>query len=188
MEFGSWESLMQETPVGDNHGRKSNRLLPSTDPRHDGLMWPSEHRDLSLDWELDFYRTEAEPRSAFGRKNASEHGLIAHRGLLTKDEIKFLDTVETRARLEEMLDLGAGTLDIAYQGAGTFTAEVQKVRSTVDQKMLSSVEDGASTHWLARALGWRVRDREGHGSDCPRMRRTLTRARRARRNHGSCSN
>lgn len=184
MEFEDIDELMRETPVANNHGRKSNMLVPRQDPAKDGFSWPSRsRRDLSLVEELDFLWVEAEPGSSFGRKQAAEHGLKAHRGLLTKDEIEFLDLGETRSKLEEMLRLPKGWLDRAYQGAGSISEEDLAVRIVADESLLSAVEGGASTHWMARALGWRVRVRDGHSNDCPRMSRTLKRARRTRREH-----
>lgn len=174
-------ALMQETPVSDNHGRKASVMTPADDPNHDGLAWPRQRRDLSENVETDFLHTEASPQSTFGHKQAAEHGLKAHRGLLTRDEMSTLDTAETRALLEDQLGLVHGMLDTAYpDGPGAITEWQRHIRSTVDQALLQAVEDGAGTHMLSRALGWRIRERPGHNNDCPRMSRTLARARRKR--------
>lgn len=170
---------MQETPVTDNHGRKSSVMVPAVDPNHDGLSWPRQKRELSENVETDFLHTEASPQSIFGHKQAAEHGLKAHRGLLTRDEITNLDTDNTKSLLERQLGLRPGILDEAYQDRpGAITDSRRKARDMVDSVLLRAVEDGAGTHMLSRALGWRIRERPGHNNDCPRMSRTLARARR----------
>lgn len=175
------DALMQETPVNGNHGRKSSVMLPMFDPSHDGWAWPRERKNLSEDVETDFLYTEASTQSTFGHKQAGEHGLKAHRGLLTRDEMSTLDTEQTKAILEEQLGLYPGMLDAAYQdGPGAITEFRRKIRDMTDAALLRAVEDGAGTHMLSRALGWRIRERLGHNNDCPRMSRTLSRARRRR--------
>lgn len=180
--FEELDLLMQDVPSSHNHGRKSTKLEPRQDPSRDGLSWPgSSRQDLSLTEEIDFLHSESSPQSIFGRKQSSEHGLVAHRGLLTEDELSNLDLSVTRSFLEEEWDLPEGSIRAAYQNPGTLSAARKRLRSLVDEKVLESVEKGAGSHLLAMALGWKIRTRKGHTNDCLRMSRTLTRARKERR-------
>lgn len=179
VSFEAIQALMQETPVSNNHGRKRSVMSPVDDPNHDGLAWPREKKDLSEDVETDFLHTESSPQSTFGRKQAAEHGLTAHRGLLTKDEVRTLDIETTKALLEKALGLEPGVLNVAYEcGPGPIPEWRRKFRDAADRELLRAVQEGAGTHMLSRALGWRIRERPGHNNDCPRMSRTLARARR----------
>lgn len=180
--FEELEGLMQDTPVSQNYGRKSSDLSPVQDPTKDGLSWPrSSRHDLSLTEERDFLHTESTAQAIFGRKQSGEHGLVAHRGLLTDDELEHLDLYTTKSLLEILWDLEPGDLDEAYcHFGGSISADRRKLRSKIDQILLEEVEAGRGSHLLAMALGWRIRTRKGHRNDCPRMTRTLARARRAR--------
>lgn len=180
--FEEIQELMQDTPVSSNFGRRSSDLSPRQDPTRDGLSWPSSSRhDLSLTEEIDFLHTEGGPASIFGRKQSGEHGLVAHRGLLTDDELANLDLAQTKSLLEVIWELEPGDIDRAYDHmAGSISEDRRLLRSKIDQILLAEVEAGRGSHLLAMALGWRIRIRKGHRNDCPRMSRTLARARKAR--------
>lgn len=170
--------VMQDFPGADNHGRKTNSLTPGERHDMDGQSWPARQKDLGLLTELDFISGDGDEQvTVFNRKSGWEHGMHAHRGLLTEDEEANLDPEATIATFERMLGLPAGFVERAY-GDGQ---QALATRHILDQRILALVEDGASSHLIARVLGWRITDK-----GCQRMRRLLVRARRERQEAAGC--
>lgn len=173
------EELMSEVPHGPFHGRKAGDL--SYVERHDmdGLIWPRESRDLSQDISQDFRNYSLGVESTFHVKSGWEHGVVAHRGLLTEDEIMCLDTDNTRKLLEEEWEVPRGSIARAYDHRGTISERDRLIRDELDEKILQSVESGVSSNSIALALGWKV-TRTNNKTSCQRMERLLARARDSR--------
>jgi hypothetical protein len=168
-EFDAFEALVQEPPGGESHGRSARNGLPSEDgddQSHDYLT----HN--GVDFRAGGFQTIGE--GAF-----HEHGMIAHRGILSRWEHDNLDWDEVGAAVADELGSTLAEVDRLYNGRGPIASHLRDRKLELDEKLLQAVEAGSSASALAHALGWEVR-KTPTGVECRKMTRALARARTRR--------
>lgn len=103
---------------------------------------------------------------------------IAHRGVLTTDERRFLDHATVLAAVERELGVTVEEVRSVYRQGRTSEAQ-RELRGRIDARLLAIAEDGGHMTELARVLGWKVDNRGSYT-----MSRALARARAAQQQGG----
>lgn len=162
LAFDELNDLMAEAPGGDNHGfRKGD----SADPAR------RRHR---LDLSQEAHVVEDTPELEIF-DDPSEHGMVAHRGVLTAEEVKWLDSESVVMAIEYQLGATIEEVKSAYS-SGRPSPEAKALRRVMDAKFLDLSENGGNMTLLANILGFYIKD----NGQCEAMSKALNRARERR--------
>lgn len=168
-DFEFFESIMQEDPVGENHGNQaldSGTLLEWDDRASSSASRP--RRPLSSGT-----HEVRDDTNFLDKGDFHYYGMFAHRGVLDSDE--FVAVGELGAQLEEHLGCSLERIDWLY-GPGYPEPERRAAKEKMDEQFLQIQEGGGNMSLLASLLGWTVLP---HG-ECRKMDKALKRARKRR--------
>lgn len=161
---------MEYTKAGDNHG--SRAFVPPDD--YSGDAWGAKKSSLATEeYESPLGVPIRDQLIPIGEE--TYHGMIAHRGLLTEGEFENLDILAVKERACELLGTDSRELYEIYQKSGPPSPARILRRAELDEKLLQLRDSEVSMRLVAIALGWTVT-----ADSCPKMKKVLSRARKAR--------
>lgn len=177
--FLSLESLMSESPAGENHGRQATDRMPTTSDSHDGEKWGASHNSLDTTRRAATQWAQAEGATVWNRDELYWTGgkgfLPGERDwIIRPEEWAGLDTESLRAEALELLGVTPEEYALLDR-PGRNSPAASEIQARLDERILQVKESGGRMIALARVLGWAVR-----GDDCKRMRKVIKRARKAR--------
>jgi hypothetical protein len=174
-----FEALMEDTPVGENHGRRRAVLHSYITPRTPN---GNEHPHLEHEvWENlgGIAETDANVSGVVRMVPVGDetyHGMVAHRGTLSEREKELLDWEKVERLVYAKIGATAEEVEAAYtERAGAPSAERLETRAFIDARLLAISEAGGNMSVLATVFGWDI-DLDGK---CQKMQRALRRARKA---------
>lgn len=167
-EWIELEHIMQESPVGSNHGYRiggSGEAGPQAYTAHS-----NPHMRKSLNY--DFYATAGDVHTIPQVDEMKYYGMTSHRGVLQRGEYVDRDIVE--GMVEEFLGRTLTEVRSLFEQGRPASRAASK--ESVEDCLLELQEGGCNMSILAAVIGWRV-DKKGR---CNLMTRALRRARERR--------
>lgn len=169
-----YDSLMQESAVSDNHGRRLSRISPE-----DGEIAFEDRPSRSLDSRQHEALSHLhDGGSVVFSGDETYHGLVAHRGVLSEYDFSLLDWDRVASLIADQLDSTVAEINEVY-GPGRPDPQRVARRAELDERLLEVQEAGGNMHQLASMLEWAI-ETTPTGHRCRKMTSALQRARIAR--------
>lgn len=133
------QSIMEEPPGGENHGRL-------TDDDHSVELGGVEAQTA------EFMRSKG--FTVVHEKNQQGSGMTAHRGVLHPDE--YVSGIELQRLVEAELGFTYAQIRAVYR-QGPLSKEQRQLREQIDARLLALRRSGANLTELARSIGFAVK-------------------------------
>jgi len=146
-EHENIREIMEETPGGENHGRRA--IVGRTDQDAGGPVRERVSVSTSEHQSEEFMRA-----GGFSVVHAkSDGGLVAHRGVLHEDE--YVNPFELQRQIEAELGFTYAQARAVYR-QGPLSSEQRQLREQIDARLLALRRSGGNLTELAKAIGFAV--------------------------------